>query len=132
MKTISPFKITAKDDKTKARCGILYTKSGKVNTPVFMPVATQGSVKAISDKDLSDIGVECILSNTYHLYLRPGLDVLSKFGGLHKFMNWKGSILTDSGGFQVYSLAHLRKITDEGVRFKSHIDGSKHLFTPEN
>lgn len=132
MELITPFKITAKDTGTKARAGVLYTKSGVIDTPVFMPVATQGSVKAVSDADLKNIGVECILSNTYHLYLRPGLDVLQKFGGLHKFMNWSGNILTDSGGFQVYSLSHLRKITADGVRFKSHIDGSKHLFTPEN
>lgn len=132
MKVLTPFKITAKDKKTKARTGVLYTKSGVIHTPVFMPVATQGSVKAVSDADLESVYTQCILANTYHLYLRPGLDVLHKFGGLHKFMNWQGSILTDSGGFQVYSLSHLRKISSKGVRFKSHIDGSSHLFTPEN
>jgi queuine tRNA-ribosyltransferase len=132
MKMISPFKIIAKDKKTKARTGLLYTKSRVIQTPVFMPVATQGSVKAVSDMDLKNIGVECILSNAYHLYLRPGTHVLKKFGGLHKFMNWDKSILTDSGGFQVYSLKHLCKITQKGVSFKSHIDGSSHLFTPEN
>ncbi|WP_428897720.1 queuine tRNA-ribosyltransferase [Parelusimicrobium proximum] len=131
MSITSPFKIIAKDPNSNARAGILYTKHGAVKTPVFMPVATQGSVKALSDDDLRDINVECILSNTYHLYLRPGTETLQKFGGLHKFMNWDRSILTDSGGFQVHSLSHLRKITEEGVWFKSHHDGAKHFFTPE-
>ncbi|MDR0952754.1 MAG: tRNA guanosine(34) transglycosylase Tgt [Elusimicrobiota bacterium] len=132
MDIISPFKITAKDTKTNARSGVLYTKHGAVKTPVFMPVATQASVKALTDEDLNHIKAECILSNTYHLYLRPGTELLEKMGGLHKFMHWQGSILTDSGGFQVHSLSHLRKITEEGVWFKSHHDGSKHFFTPEN
>lgn len=128
---ISPFQITARDPKSKARTGVLYTKHGAVRTPVFMPVATQATVKALNDDDLRHAGAECLLSNTYHLYLRPGTELLQKFGGLHKFMNWDRSILTDSGGFQVHSLSHLRKITEEGVWFKSHHDGSKHFFTPE-
>lgn len=111
---------------------MLYTKHGFVQTPVFMPVATQATVKALTSQDLSDVGAQCLLSNTYHLYLRPGTKVLKQLGGLHKFMRWGGSILTDSGGFQVYSLSQLRKITEEGVLFRSHHDGSKHLFTPEN
>jgi len=127
----SPFTIKAKDPRTKARTGVLYTKHGAVRTPVFMPVATQASVKALSDEDIRQAGAECILSNTYHLYLRPGTEVLEHFGGLHKFMHWDRSILTDSGGFQVYSLSHLRDITEEGVTFRSHHDGSSHLFTPE-
>jgi len=129
---ISPFEILAKDKKTKARVGKLYTKHGVINTPIFMPVATQGVVKALTDEDLRNVDAECLLSNTYHLYLRPGTETLEKMGGLHKFMKWDRSILTDSGGFQVWSLSHLRKITDKGVTFKSHHDGSKHLFTPEN
>lgn len=132
IKIIPPFKLKAKDPKCSARTGVLYTKHGIVKTPVFMPVATQACVKALTEKDLEDIKVECILSNTYHLYLRPGTELLEKMGGLHKFMRWNGSILTDSGGFQVHSLSHLRKITEEGVWFKSHHDGSKHFFTPEN
>ncbi|MGB2578914.1 queuine tRNA-ribosyltransferase [Elusimicrobium simillimum] len=131
-KLTPPFKIIAKDKHSKARTGILYTKHGAVHTPVFMPVATQASVKALNELDLESIGVECLLSNTYHLYLRPGTQTLKQMGGLHKFMNWSGSILTDSGGFQVHSLAHMRKITEDGVWFKSHHDGSKHFFTPEN
>ncbi len=131
-KVISPFKIIAKDSQTKARTGVLYTKHGIVETPVFMPVATQACVKALNEEDLAHTKTQCILSNTYHLYLRPGTETLQKFGGLHKFMRWNGSILTDSGGFQVHSLSHLRKITEEGVWFKSHHDGSKHFFTPEN
>ncbi len=129
---ISPFRILTKDPQSKARTGLLYTKHGFVQTPVFMPVATQATVKALTSQDLSDVGAQCLLSNTYHLYLRPGTKTLKKLGGLHKFMRWGGSILTDSGGFQVYSLSQLRKITEEGVLFRSHHDGSKHLFTPEN
>ena len=128
----SPFRILHKDSKSKARTGILYTKHGAVHTPVFMPVATQACVKALTDQDLRDAGAECILSNTYHLYLRPGTKILQQMGGLHPFMNWDRSILTDSGGFQVYSLSKFRKINEEGVTFQSHHDGSKHLFTPEN
>ncbi len=132
MALISPFQILHKDPSCKARTGVLYTKHGAVHTPVFMPVATQGSVKALTDEDLRQVGAECLLSNTYHLYLRPGTQTLEKLGGLHKFMNWDRSILTDSGGFQVYSLSKFRKIKEEGVTFQSHHDGSKHLFTPEN
>ena len=129
---ISPFKILSKDSRSKARTGVLYTKHGTVHTPVFMPVATQACVKALTDEDLKNAGAECLLSNTYHLYLRPTTKILRQMGGLHKFMNWDGSILTDSGGFQVYSLSKFRKIKEEGVTFQSHHDGSKHLFTPEN
>ncbi len=128
----SPFTILAKDPHSRARTGVLYTKHGAVHTPVFMPVATQGCVKALTDEDLKNAGAECLLSNTYHLYLRPGTPLLKQLGGLHKFMHWGGSILTDSGGFQVYSLPKFRKIKEEGVTFQSHHDGSKHLFTPEN
>lgn len=129
---ISPFRILSKDPQSKARTGVLYTKHGAVHTPVFMPVATQATVKALTSADLEDVHAQCLLSNTYHLYLRPGTKTLKQLGGLHKFMKWNGSILTDSGGFQVYSLSQLRKITEEGVLFRSHHDGSKHLFTPEN
>jgi len=129
---ISPFIITAKDKDSKARAGVLYTTHGAVRTPVFMPVATQACVKALNDDDLRSVGAECVLSNTYHLYLRPGTEILKKMGGIHKFMCWDRSVLTDSGGFQVHSLSHLRKITEDGVWFKSHHDGSKHFFTPEN
>lgn len=129
---LSPFKILSKDPNCQARTGILYTRHGAVHTPVFMPVATQGSVKALTDEDLKNAGAECLLSNTYHLYLRPTTKLLQQLGGLHKFMHWGGSILTDSGGFQVYSLPKFRKIKEEGVTFQSHHDGSKHLFTPEN
>ena len=128
----SPFKILAKDLSCRARTGILYTRHGAVHTPVFMPVATQACVKALTDEDLKNAGAECLLSNTYHLYLRPTTKILQTMGGIHKFMNWNGSVLTDSGGFQVYSLSKFRKINEEGVTFQSHHDGSKHLFTPEN
>ena len=129
---ISPFTILAKDPHCAARRGVLYTRHGAVHTPVFMPVATQACVKALTDEDLKNAGAECLLSNTYHLYLRPTTKLLQQMGGLHKFMHWNGSILTDSGGFQVYSLPKFRKIKEEGVTFQSHHDGSKHLFTPEN
>ncbi|HBA61764.1 MAG TPA: tRNA guanosine(34) transglycosylase Tgt [Elusimicrobia bacterium] len=125
------FEILKADTETAARAAVVKTPRGLVHTPVFMPVATQGTVKAVSQRDLSELGVECMLSNTYHLYLRPGLDTLERFGGLNGFMNHPGPILTDSGGFQVYSLSRLRKITDTGVHFASHIDGSPHFFTPE-
>ena len=129
---ISPFTVLAKDTHSKARTGRLYTQHGVIQTPVFMPVATQACVKALTDEDLKNAGAECLLSNTYHLYLRPTTKLLQQMGGLHKFMHWDGSILTDSGGFQVYSLPKFRKIKEEGVTFQSHHDGSKHLFTPEN
>lgn len=125
--------IEAKDALSKARAGVLETPHGKIQTPIFMPVGTVGSVKAVTQQDLKeDVKAQIILGNTYHLYLRPGTNILEQAGGLHKFMNWDRPILTDSGGYQVYSLSKNRKINPEGVVFKSHIDGSKHTFTPEN
>ncbi len=115
----------------RARTGEILTPHGSIETPVFMPVGTQGSVKAVSPEDLEDAHIRIILANTYHLYLRPGHELISKMGGLHNFMNWSGPILTDSGGFQVYSLARLRKITEQGVEFQSHLDGSSHFLGPE-
>lgn len=127
------FTLQAQDQGSKARAGVLETAHGNIETPIFMPVGTAGTVKAVHQHELvQDIQAQIILGNTYHLYLRPGLDVLHKAGGLHKFNNWSGPILTDSGGYQVYSLTEVRKIKEEGVTFRSHIDGSKHLFTPEN
>jgi len=126
-----PFKIIKKDDKTKARLGTLTTAHGKIATPFFMPVGTNATVKGMCARDLEEIGSQVVLSNTYHLYLRPGMEIISKFGGLHGFMNWNGPILTDSGGYQVFSLTNLRKIKEEGVKFQSHINGSTHFFTPE-
>jgi len=126
------FQITHKDKDTKARTGTLITDHGVIETPVFMPVGTAGSVKAIHQKELKDdVNARIILGNTYHLYLRPGLEIIEKAGGLHKFIGWDRPILTDSGGYQVYSLADRRKMTENGVVFQSHIDGSKHVFTPE-
>lgn len=121
----------ATDSETGARAGVLKTPHGLVETPVFMPVGTQGTVKTLGQQDLRDLDARIILGNTYHLYLRPGLDLMRQAGGLHAFMNWDRAILTDSGGFQVHSLADLNKITEDGVTFQSHIDGSRHLFTPE-
>ena len=127
------FSIQQKDTGSKARAGTIITDHGEIQTPIFMPVGTVGSVKAVSQQQLNtDVGAQIILGNTYHLYLRPGLETLESAGGLHKFNGWDRPILTDSGGFQVFSLAKSRKITEEGVVFQSHIDGSKHLFTPEN
>jgi len=126
------FTLTHTDTETKARAGVLLTNHGEVKTPVFMPVATQATVKSLSSEDLINADVDMIISNAYHLYLRPGQDVIENAEGLHKFMNWDRAITTDSGGFQVFSLASLRKITDKGVEFKSHLDGSSHLFTPES
>ncbi|NGM66304.1 tRNA guanosine(34) transglycosylase Tgt [Sphingobacterium sp. SGR-19] len=127
------FTLQAEDIASKARAGVLETAHGNIQTPIFMPVGTAGTVKAVHQHELvQDIQAQIILGNTYHLYLRPGLDVLHKAGGLHKFNHWDGPILTDSGGYQVYSLTEVRKIREEGVTFRSHIDGSKHLFTPEN
>ncbi|MFP3860829.1 MAG: tRNA guanosine(34) transglycosylase Tgt [Bacteroidales bacterium] len=127
------FKIENSLSGTKARAGAFNTGHGEIKTPAFMPVGTLGSVKGLNTKELKeDVDSQILLSNTYHLYLRPGIDVISKAGGLHKFINWDRPILTDSGGYQVFSLSDIRKITDEGVHFRSHIDGSKHLFTPEN
>jgi queuine tRNA-ribosyltransferase len=127
------FELQKKDILTKARAGEITTDHGKIQTPIFMPVGTVGTVKAVQQTDLvTDIKAQIILGNTYHLFLRPGTEILEKAGGLHKFMNWDKPILTDSGGYQVYSLAAQRKIKEEGVKFSSHIDGSKHFFTPEN
>ena len=127
------FEITYSDPRTSARAGVITTDHGEVKTPIFMPVGTVGSVKGVHQKELhDDINAKIILGNTYHLYLRPGMDVIKAAGGLHKFIGWDRNILTDSGGFQVFSLAENRKITREGVTFRSHIDGSKHIFTPEN
>ncbi|MGV6944726.1 tRNA guanosine(34) transglycosylase Tgt [Sphingobacterium kyonggiense] len=127
------FTLQAQDNFSRARAGEIETAHGTIKTPIFMPVGTAGTVKAVHQHELvNDIQAQIILGNTYHLYLRPGLDVLNKAGGLHKFINWDRPILTDSGGYQVYSLTEVRKIKEEGVTFRSHIDGSKHLFTPEN
>ncbi len=127
------FKVLSKDKESSARHGILTTDHGKTETPVFMPVGTVGTVKAVHQKDLKDdVNAQIVLGNTYHLYLRPGLDIIRQAGGLHKFTGWKRPMLTDSGGYQVYSLAAQRKITNDGVSFSSHIDGSKHQFTPES
>lgn len=127
------YTLTNTDSKSKARAGILHTGHGDIQTPIFMPVGTAGTVKAVHQRELeSDINADIILGNTYHLYLRPGMELMEKAKGLHNFIGWKRPILTDSGGYQVYSLGANRKITEEGVVFKSHIDGSKHTFTPEN
>ena len=125
------FKLLKKDRNSNARLGKIITPHGEVNTPVFMPVGTQGTVKGLTPERVKELGAEIVLSNTYHLYLRPGHKLIKDLGGLHQFMNWKHPILTDSGGFQVYSLGALRKITEEGVMFQSHIDGSKHFISPE-
>lgn len=125
------FHLECEDTSTKARSGVVFTQSGSFKTPVFMPVGTQGTVKAMSPEELEEIGVEIILCNTYHLYLRPGWQIVKKFGGLHRFINWPKPILTDSGGYQIFSISSLQKATDEGVRFRSHIDGSEHFLTPE-
>ncbi len=126
------FKLEATENGSKARAGKIVTSHGEIPTPIFMPVGTQGTVKAVNQKILAeDIKAPIILGNTYHLYLRPGTKILQKAGGLHRFMNWENSILTDSGGFQIFSLNELRKLKEDGVEFKSHLDGSKHFFTPE-
>jgi len=124
------FEVTATNP-TSARRGVLSTPHGAVQTPFFMPVGTQATVKGLRNEALEELGAEIILANTYHLYLRPGHEAVRKLGGLHKFMSWPRAILTDSGGFQVFSLSELRKVTDEGVRFRSHLDGSEHMLTPE-
>jgi len=127
------FDVAGIDPGSKARAGVLETAHGQIETPIFMPVGTAGTVKAVHQRELvNDIKAQIILGNTYHLYLRPGLDLIERAGGLHKFNGWNLPILTDSGGYQVYSLADARKISEEGVKFQSHIDGSRHLFTPEN
>lgn len=126
------FRIDKKDDKSKARAGEITTDHGKIQTPIFMPVGTAGTVKAVHIRDVKeDIEAQIILGNTYHLYLRPGMEVMEAAGGLHKFNGWDRPILTDSGGYQVYSLSGTRKLTEEGVLFQSHIDGSRHMFSPE-
>ncbi|MGB4599473.1 MAG: tRNA guanosine(34) transglycosylase Tgt [Trichlorobacter sp.] len=125
------FQLLHQDSTSRARCGLLTTAHGPVQTPIFMPVGTNATVKAMRPADLREVGAQIILANTYHLYLRPGHRLVEQLGGLHRFMAWDGPILTDSGGFQVFSLAELRKITEEGVQFRSHIDGSSHLLTPE-
>ncbi len=125
------FRLHATCSQTGARAGVLYTPHGSVDTPVFMPVGTQATVKAVTPEDLRSLGAGMLLANTYHLYLRPGVDVINRLGGLHTFMAWQGPILTDSGGFQVFSLAHLRRVNDDGVLFRSHIDGSEHFLSPE-
>jgi len=125
------FKIIHKDKFTKARAGVIKTAHGAIETPVFMPVGTQATVKALSNEDLEHCKAKIILGNTYHLYLRPGMEIIRNAGGLHKFMSWNRAILTDSGGFQIFSLATLMKVKEEGVEFNSHVDGSRHFLTPE-
>jgi queuine tRNA-ribosyltransferase len=126
------FEVLHQCQQTRARAGRLTTPHGVIDTPVFMPVGTQATVKALAPRDLEEMGARIILSNTYHLYLRPGHELVAEAGGLHQFMSWNGSILTDSGGFQVFSLSDLNRITEDGVEFRSHIDGSKHFFSPES
>lgn len=126
------FGIDAEDRNSRARVGRITLDRGRVRTPVFMPVGTQATVKSMTPEELEEAGTEILLCNTYHLYLRPGHRLVERAGGLHRFMNWKGPILTDSGGFQVFSLASLRKISDEGVTFRSHVDGTEHFLTPES
>lgn len=131
---MSPFSFTidAECPESWARAGTIQTPHGTIQTPIFMPVGTQATVKSVSPEELREAGATIILANTYHLMLRPGSQLIADFGGLHQFMHWDGPILTDSGGFQVFSLGHLRKLNEEGATFKSHLDGSKHLLTPEN
>ena len=129
--TAITYELVKKDERTGARAGIIHTPHGSFPTPIFMPVGTQASVKGVSPDELRDLGAGIILSNTYHLFLRPGMDLIREAGGLHKFMHWDRAILTDSGGVQVFSLGDLRKITEEGVTFRSHIDGSKKFLSPE-
>ena len=125
------FTLDAECSQTWARAGTLRTPHGTIQTPIFMPVGTQATVKSLSPEELQSAGAQIILANTYHLMLRPGSELIASFGGLHNFMHWNGPILTDSGGFQVWSLGHLRKLSEEGVTFKSHLDGSVHMLTPE-
>lgn len=126
------FRVVAEDPRTRARAGELVTPHGIVETPVFMPVGTQATVKTLAPSDLHDIGARIILANAYHLYLRPGTDVIRKAGGIHRFMGWDGAVLTDSGGFQIFSLPGLTKASDEGLQFQSHLDGSRHFMSPED
>lgn len=132
MEDIFSFDILKKDNKSKARAGIIKTPHGEIHTPAFAPVASQGAVKAIIHKELENLNVEIIVSNVYHLFVRPGIELIERMGGLHKFISWKRAIMTDSGGFQTYSLSALRKINEEGVKFSSHTDGRKFLLTPED
>lgn len=125
------FELQSKCAHSRARAGTLHTPHGEIPTPVFAPVGTQATVKTVSPRELDELGVFLVLANTYHLYLRPGADIIAKLGGLHSFMGWSGPILTDSGGFQIFSMEHLREIDDEGVTFRSHVDGSEHRFTPQ-
>src|SRR5262252_9752259 len=125
------FECLATDQHSKGRRGRLKTAHGLIDTPAFMPIGTQGSVKGVSPRELCELNAQIILGNTYHLFVRPGLDVIKHFGGLHNFMSWHGPILTDSGGFQIFSLTKLRKITDEGVEFQNHIDGTRAFISPE-
>lgn len=136
MKTAEPrqkfgFEEIARDKTTKARAGIVHTAHGSFETPIFMPVGTQGTVKALTPRDLTEAGAQIILANAYHIYIRPGIDIIKPFGGLHKFMGWNGPILTDSGGYQVFSLSRLRKISEEGATFHSHFDGKEIFLSPE-
>src|SRR5215813_8579046 len=127
------FEVVAECRHTRARAGILHTPHGDIETPVFMPVGTQATVKGLTQRTLAeDLGVQILLANTYHLYLRPGQELIREMGGLHRFMSWPNAILTDSGGFQVFSLSSLRRIGEHGVEFQSHLDGSSHTFTPES
>src|SRR4051812_40751500 len=125
------FELLVQDSASKARRGRLTTPHGVIETPVFMPVGTQGTVKAVSPRELQELNAQIILGNTYHLFVRPGLEVIKNFGGLHKFMSWDGPVLTDSGGYQIFSLSKLRKITDEGVHFQNHVDGTPAFISPE-
>jgi queuine tRNA-ribosyltransferase len=129
--TSGMFEILAQDPRTNARCGRLTTMHGVIETPAFLPVGTQGSVKAVSPRELRELNAQIILANTYHLFVRPGLEVIRHFGGVHSFMNWNGPMLTDSGGYQIFSLAKLRKITEDGVHFQNHVDGTPAFISPE-
>src|SRR5579885_366398 len=126
------FTIESECPETWARAGVVTTPHGLIPTPIFMPVGTQATVKSVTPEELRDAGAAIILANTYHLMLRPGSQLIHEFGGLHEFMRWHGPILTDGGGFQVFSLGHLRKLSEEGAAFKSHLDGSSHMLTPES
>jgi queuine tRNA-ribosyltransferase len=125
------FRVVAEDAETRARAGVIETPHGPVETPVFMPVGTQATVKTLAPSDLKQLGAEIILANAYHLYLRPGTDTIRGIGGIHRFMGWDGAVLTDSGGFQIFSLPGLTRVTDDGLQFQSHLDGSRHFMTPE-
>ena len=132
IKKVKMFKISKISKESKARSGELKTSHGVIKTPFFMPIATKAAVKTMDAFDMENLKAQVLLSNTYHLYLRPGMEIMKRASGLHKFMNWQGPILTDSGGYQVFSLAKMRDISEQGVKFRSHIDGSEHLLTPED